>query len=165
MKTTYRILAYLIALGVVLQAASIAFGFFGIGRWVVAGNTLDRHTFLHNTTELGGYTGLAFHYVVGQTIMPLLGLALLLLSFFTRVSHATAWAGVLLSSIIVQLVLGLAAFHQAPAGAAHGFLAIATFAIAAITGHRINRAPGAADIDPHRSDHRPGAPITTTHPK
>lgn len=165
MKTTYRILAYLIALGVVLQAASIAFGFFGIGRWVVAGNTLDRHTFLYNTTELGGYTGLAFHYVVGQAIMPLLGLALFILSFFTRVRHATAWAGVLLISIIVQLVLGLAAFHQAPAGAAHGFLAIAIFAVAAVTGHRITRAHGAADIDRDLSAHQPGNRMATTRPK
>lgn len=146
MKVTYRILTYLIASGVVLQAASIAFGFFGIGRWVVAGNTLDRHTFLHTTTELGGYTGLAIHYVVGQVIMPLLGLALFSLSFFTRVRHATTWAGALVVSIIVQLLLGLAAFHQAPAGAVHGFLAIVIFAVAAAAGHRITRAPGIADI-------------------
>jgi hypothetical protein len=139
MKTTYRIFAYLICLGVVLQAASIAFGFFGIGRWVVAGNTLDRYTFLDNSSQLGGYAGLAFHYVVGQAIMPLLGLVLLICSFFTRARNAALWASAVVVSIIVEIVLGLAAFHGAAAGAAHGFLAIVIFAIAGIAGQRVTR--------------------------
>jgi hypothetical protein len=139
MKTTYRIVAYLICLGVVLQAASIAFGFFGIGRWVVAGNTLDRHTFLDNSSQLGGYAGLAFHYVVGQAIMPLLGLILLICSFFTRSRSALIWAVAVMVGIIVQILLGLAAFHGVAAGAAHGFLAVAIFAIAGIAGQRITR--------------------------
>lgn len=50
MKMAYRILAYLIALGVVLQASAIAFAFFGLGSWVEGGGVLDK-AFIESSTS------------------------------------------------------------------------------------------------------------------
>jgi hypothetical protein len=41
MRTTYRVLAYLVALEVAVQAAAIAFAVFGLGLWIEDGGTLD----------------------------------------------------------------------------------------------------------------------------
>lgn len=42
MTKTYRILALLIALEVVVQATAIAWAFFGFGKWIEAGNTFNK---------------------------------------------------------------------------------------------------------------------------
>ncbi len=55
MKQVYRVLAFLIAAGVAIQAASIAYGMFGLIKWIEEGGTLDQSTEL--TPALGGYTG------------------------------------------------------------------------------------------------------------
>ena len=53
MKQVYRVLAFLIAAGVAIQAASIAYGMFGLIKWIEEGGTLDQSTEL--TPALGGY--------------------------------------------------------------------------------------------------------------
>ena len=57
MKQVYRVLAFLVAAGVAVQAAAISYGMFGLIKWVEGGGTLDQSTDL--TPALGGYTG--FH--------------------------------------------------------------------------------------------------------
>ena len=44
MKQVYRVLAFLIAAGVARQAASIAYGMFGLIKWIEEGGTLDQST-------------------------------------------------------------------------------------------------------------------------
>ncbi len=55
MKQVYRVLALLVAAGVAIQAASVAYAMFGLLKWVEGGGTLDQSTEL--TPGLGGYTG------------------------------------------------------------------------------------------------------------
>jgi len=52
MKQAYRVLAFLVAAGVALQAAAISYGMFGLIKWVEQGGTLDQSTEL--TPALGG---------------------------------------------------------------------------------------------------------------
>ncbi len=61
MKQAYRVLAFLIAAGVMLQAAAIAYGMFGLFKWVENGGTIDQSTEL--TPDLGGYTGFSLHAI------------------------------------------------------------------------------------------------------
>ena len=42
MRMVYRVLAYLIAGEVVVQAGAIAFAFFGLGAWIDGGGVLDK---------------------------------------------------------------------------------------------------------------------------
>ena len=55
MKAAYRVLAYLIAVGVAVQAASIAYGFFGLIAWIEDGGTLDQSNL--RGPEIGGHIG------------------------------------------------------------------------------------------------------------
>ena len=74
MKQTYRVLAGLVALGVLVQAGSIAAGWFTTIHDVDNGLVVDKN-----------YSGNAFHGIhgfVGFNLMPLLGLVLLVVSFF-----------------------------------------------------------------------------------
>ena len=59
MKQVYRVLAYLVAAGVAVQAASISYGMFGLIKWIEGGGTLDQSTEL--TPALGGWIFVACH--------------------------------------------------------------------------------------------------------
>ena len=63
MKNVYRVLAFLVAAGVMLQAAAIAFGMFGLIKWIENGGTLDKSTEL--TPAIGGYAGFSLHATAG----------------------------------------------------------------------------------------------------
>ena len=54
MKRLYQVLAYLIAAGVVLQAAAIAYAVFGMFEWVSAGGTIDKALIESDNPQLGG---------------------------------------------------------------------------------------------------------------
>ena len=68
MKQVYRVLAFLVAAGVAIQAASVAYGMFGLLKWIEGGGTLDQSTEL--TPALGGYTGFSWHATGGIFILP-----------------------------------------------------------------------------------------------
>ena len=42
MKQVYRVLAFLVAAGVAIPAASISYGMFALIKWIERGGTLDR---------------------------------------------------------------------------------------------------------------------------
>jgi hypothetical protein len=72
MKQVYRVLAFLVAAGVAIQAASISYGMFGLIKWVELGGTLDQSTELN--PALGGYTGFSWHATAGIFVLPVIGL-------------------------------------------------------------------------------------------
>ena len=118
MKQTYRVLAGLIALGVLLQAASVAFGWFDVLSAVDSGAVID-----------GSYEGNAGHMLhgtVGMMVIPLIGLILLIVSFFATksVPQARKWAGIVFGLIVLQVALAFAAFSAPIIGALHGINAL-----------------------------------------
>jgi hypothetical protein len=144
MKMAYRILAYLISLGVALQAAAIAIGFFGLANWVEQGGVLDKAGFESGTISFGALWGLEFHGTVGIMVMPILGLLLLIAAFFTKVKGAVTWALVVLGCIVVQIVLGLFAHSFYALGFLHGLFAFAVLGTATVAATRMTRAMKAA---------------------
>jgi hypothetical protein len=139
MKVIYQALAYLICLGVALQAAAIGLGFFGLARWVTSGNVIDTEALEHDTAHMTGHFGLAFHDIAGEWLIPLAGLLLLICSLFVRVRGAIAWAGIVLGAIVIQLLLGMLSFASSFVGAVHGTFAFAVLVLAAVAGYRITR--------------------------
>ena len=85
MKQIYRALAYLIAAGVVVQAAAIAYAVFRMFEWVAAGGTIDKALIESDSPQIGGIAGFNLHQLVGVTILPLLALLFLISSFFARI--------------------------------------------------------------------------------
>ena len=145
MKSVYRVLAFLIAAEVVIQAAAVAYGFFGIGKYVEDGATINKAAIESDTTSFTGVGGLALHGINGMMIVPILALVFLIVSFFAKVPDGIKWAGFVLLAVIVQVALGLFG-HSVPAlGALHGINALLLFGLAVSAGMRANRATVPAD--------------------
>lgn len=143
MKLVYRVLAYLISLAVVLQAAAIALGFFGLGSWIENGGTLNKAAMESGTTHFSGDVGLAFHGTVGMMIIPIIGLLLLISSFFTGTRRAIWWSLIVLGCIVVQVLLGMLAHDAYVLGAVHGIFAFVVMGTAAYAGGVVTSPAGA----------------------
>jgi hypothetical protein len=127
-KQTYRVLAGLIAVGVLVQAASVAFGWFDALSAVDAGTVIDGN--------YEGNAGHVIHGVVGMMVMPLLALILLVVSFFAGkvVPGAVKWAAIVFGVTLLQVALAFAAFSAPVIGALHGINALALLAVAGRAG-------------------------------
>jgi hypothetical protein len=120
-RQTYRVLAGLIALGVVLQAAAIAFG------WFTAIHDVDNGLVIDKSWE--GNAGHTLHGIVGFYVMPLLGLVFLIVSFAAAkaVPRGRTWAAIVFVAILVQVALAFLAFGVPAIGALHGLNALVVF--------------------------------------
>jgi hypothetical protein len=137
-KSTYRVLAYIIAIEVVIQAAAIAYAFFALGKWIDDGATLNKTLMDNPNATYPGTTGLAIHGLNGEMLMPLLVLALLVVSFFAKIPGGTKWAGYLLGLLVIQIGLAFAG-HAAPAiSPLHGINALILFSVAVMAGRRMS---------------------------
>lgn len=137
MRTAYRVFAYLIAVEVVVQAAVIAYGVFGLGKWIDDGHVVTKHN--ADSGSITGSAGFVIHAVNGELLVPLLAIVLLILSLFARVPGGVKWAGLILLLVVVQVALGLLSHAVPGLGALHGIDALAIFGVAAVAGYRVPR--------------------------
>jgi hypothetical protein len=140
MKQLYRALAYLIAAGVALQAAAIAYAVFGMFDWVTAGGTIDKALIETENPEIGGVTGFNLHQLVGVNIMPLLALLLLISSFFAKIRGGIIWALIVFGATLAQALIGIFSHEVAGLGWLHGVGALVLFGCAVTAGARVKRA-------------------------
>ncbi|MFZ1118247.1 MAG: hypothetical protein WAN44_20730 [Propionibacteriaceae bacterium] len=138
MKQVYRVLAFLIAAGVAIQAASIAYGMFGLIKWIEKGGTLDQSTEL--TPALGGYTGFSWHATGGIFVISVVSLLFLISSFFAKVPGGIRWALIVFGVTVLQVALGLFSHSVAGLGWLHGINALVLFGTAMMAGMRVSRA-------------------------
>ena len=137
MRSVYRVLAYVIAAEVVIQAAAIAFAQFGLRKWIENGGTLNKATMEGDDSGVGGVLGSAVHGVNGMMVMPLLAIVFLVVSFFAKVPGAAKWAGITFLLVALQVLLGILG-HSVPAlGALHGLTALALLGVAVMAGKRV----------------------------
>lgn len=137
MKSVYRVLAYVIAAEVVVQAAAIAFAVFGLSKWVEDGGTLTKAAMESEDTTFTGVLGFAIHGMNGTMLIPLVTLVFLVVSFFAKVPGGVKWAGFVVLAVVVQVLLGMFA-HGAPAlGLLHGANALVLFGLAVTAGRRV----------------------------
>lgn len=120
MRRTYRVLAGLIALLVLVQAAAVTYGAFSIGKTVDQAKDHRGDTVGHASGVLDGGSGYSLHSVVGMMIIPTVALALLAVAGLLRNRTALTWAALIAADVAVQVALGQAA-HSVPAlGWLHG---------------------------------------------
>jgi Family of unknown function (DUF6220) len=139
-RTTYRVLAWLIVIGVVLQAATIAFAVFGLGAWVQQGHTLDRAGLEDHTADFTGSAGFALHGIAGEMVIPVLALALLVVAFLAKVPGGVRLAVVLVVLIALQVASAMLGDDAPALGLLHGLDAMAIAAVAGIAAARAGRA-------------------------
>src|SRR6476646_2467080 len=147
MTKAYRVLAGLIALLVVVQAAAVAYGAFSIDHKVDSAHDHAGNTITNASTTLNGGAGFGVHAVIGQMVIPLIALLLVAVSFRAAVTDGKKWATLVLVDVIVQVALGVGAHSLAWLGWLHGPNALVLFALAgyaarnaALAGSPANRA-------------------------
>ena len=133
MRNVYRVLAGLVALGVVVQAASMVYAVAGLGKWIDEGNTATKDIFEDDSLSFTGLGGFMLHGMNGMMFIPLIALLLLIVSFFAKVPGGVKWAGLVFLDVVLQVTLGLFG-HEVPAiGALHGINALVLFGLAVMT--------------------------------
>jgi len=130
MRSAYRILAFVIAAEVIIQAAAIGYAIFGLGTWIQSGGVLDKAAMESETTAFTGDGGFALHGINGEMVFPLLVLILLVLSFFAKVPRGVMWAGVAFGLTVLQIAFALLGRGLPILGVLHGANALLIFGVA-----------------------------------
>lgn len=139
MRIVYRVLAWVIAIEVAVQAAVIAFAAMGLNHWIEQGHVLDKATINGPTMPYAGVVGYIIHGINGEIVIPILTLLFLLSAFVAKVPRGVHRAVLVAVLLIIQVALGVYG-HGLPAlGLLHGLNAIALFAAAAYAGQRARR--------------------------
>ncbi|BCY13920.1 DUF6220 domain-containing protein [Actinoplanes sp. L3-i22] len=128
MRSVYRALSGLITLGVVVQLAAIA------AAWFLVLNDVDNGGVFDNNTQNWGHV---LHSVVGMMVIPLLAVALLVVSFFARIPGGVKWAAFTFGAVVLQIVLAFASYSVPGLGALHGLNALT---VAGLAQHAARRA-------------------------
>lgn len=146
MRTVYRVLAWIVAVEVLLQAATISYAVFGLGKWIQGGGVLDKSVMESEVTAFPEETGFMVHGLNGQMIVPVVALLLLVVSFFAKVPHGVALAGTVFGLVALQVMLGMFA-HDVPfLGVLHGVFAFVLFAMAVVAARRAALPAGPAGV-------------------
>jgi hypothetical protein len=143
MRAVYRVLAFVVAAEVAIQAALAVWGVAGLGRYVDQVGVLENSAF--ETAFEGGpmpfpeFVGLLLHGLNGVIVIPSLALLLLLSSFFAKVPRGVLFAVAVLGLIAVQATLGFGGHASPVLGALHGINALVLFSTAMWAGLRVSR--------------------------
>lgn len=124
MKSAYKYLAGAIPVLVAVQAAAIAFAFFGLGKWIEDGGTLDKAAMEDEDLTFTGVLGFMVHGINGQMVIPLVALILLIVAFFAKIPGGVKWAAFILVDVIVQIAFAFGAFGAPVVGMFHGLNAL-----------------------------------------
>ncbi len=128
MRSVYRALAGLIAIGVIVQAMAIALAWFTVIKDVDGGLVFDKNS--------DANVGHMIHTIVGSGIIPLLAILLLIVSFFAKVDGGVKWALYVFGLVVLQFLLAVLSFGASAVGALHGLNAFALLAVAAMAARR-----------------------------
>jgi glucan phosphoethanolaminetransferase (alkaline phosphatase superfamily) len=139
MRATYRVLALLIAVGVVLQAAFVATAWFQVLHDTDSGAVFDK-----NSEPNWAY---AAHGLLGIMIIPLIAIVLLILSFFARIPGGVKWAAITFGVVLLQVVLAFAGWAAPVVGALHGINAFALAGVASVAARKA-RAAETTSVEP-----------------
>lgn len=141
MRATYRVLAYLLALEVVVQAAAIAWALFGLTAWIEGGGVLDKAGMESESVAFDGVAGFMIHGMNGTLIVPVIALVFLVVSFFARFPGAVAWAGAAFATVVVQVALGIFSHSLPSLGLLHGALALVLLVVALVAARKASVVP------------------------
>jgi hypothetical protein len=128
LRTAYKVVAHIIAVAVVIQAALIAWALFGLIPSLQVGIVPD-----------GPPIAAILHGRIGMYGAPILVLALLVIALL---AHAgLKWALWLVLAVAVQIALAFAAFDASWVGLLHGANAFAIIALAEVGARAVAHAP------------------------
>jgi hypothetical protein len=137
MRATYRVLAYIIAAEVIIQAMAAVYAIAGLGKWIDEGGVFDKAVMESDESPFPEVVGFIVHGINGMMVIPVLALVFLVVSFFAKVPGGVKWAGVVVLLVALQVTFGLVG-HSVPAvGGLHGLNALLLFGAAIYAGQRV----------------------------
>jgi hypothetical protein len=133
-QKAFRILNHIIAAEVLIQAAMIAWAVFGEAKYIDDGGSVDSALIDDDSTPFDAVWGFAVHGINGSTLIPLLGLILLIVAFFAKINGGVRHGAIMFVLILVQaFVLPILASGAPFVGMLHGANALVILGLA-ITG-------------------------------
>jgi hypothetical protein len=136
MRATYRVLALLIPIGVVLQAAAVAYAWFAVLHDADKGAVFDEGS--------APNAGHVVHSIGGMMVLPVIGLLLLIVSLFAKIPGGIKWAGIVFGVLVLQVLLAVLSFGAPIVGALHGINAFALAGVAAVAARKARTTEPAA---------------------
>lgn len=140
MRTAYRVLAYALVAEVVLQAMMIGIALAGVNKWIDDGHTVTKQV-VDSHPRFAGSIGFPIHAINGEMLVPLLVLALLVVSFFVKMPEATRRAAILVGLVVLQVVLGLTLQGAPYVALLHVLNAFAILAVALLAARSVPSRP------------------------
>ena len=153
MRTAYRVLAWIVAVEVLLQAAAISYAIFGFGKWIEQGGVMDKSVLESQASVFPEEVGFMVHGLNGMMVVPVVALLFLVVSFFAKVPRGVALAGTVAGLVVLQVLLGMFGHGIPGLGLLHGANALALFAAAVVAARR-----AAQPVEPADVVARPGSP-------
>jgi hypothetical protein len=157
MRTAYKVLAYIVAAEVAIQAMVMVWAIAGLGVWVDHGGVFDKSIMESGAIPFTEVIGVLVHGINGTFVVPAIALLLLIVSFFTKVRGAIKWAVIVFVLVVVQGQIGFLGHEFPLAGALHGLNALALFTVALYTGRRLRTAAARSGVTP--AEEQVAAPV------
>jgi hypothetical protein len=154
MRTAYKVLAYLVAAEVAIQSMVMVWAVAGLAKWVDGGGVFDKSVIESQGTPFPEVAGIIVHGINGTFVVPAIALALLIVSFFTKVRGAIKWAVIVFVLVVAQGQVGYLGHEFTFVAAVHGLNALALFGVAIYTGRRLRTV---AQSDVSRSEEQVAA--------
>jgi hypothetical protein len=153
MRKTYQALGNTIAVLVVVQAAAIAWAFFGVNQWVTEEGGVINKAYLENQGDMQFLAewGFAIHMgYVGSMLIPLLAVVMLIVSFFAKVPGGVMLAAAVVGLVALQMLVLPILSHEVNSifGALHGVNAFVLMGVAAMAARRAATPRGATSEAP-----------------
>ncbi len=127
MRGAYKVLASVLALQIVIQAAAMVWAIAGLYNFVDDGGTFDKSLMEEGSeSPFPEVAGFAVHFMNGALIV-VVALVLLIVSFFAKVPKGVPVAGAIFALALLQFALGIAGHSLPFAGLLHGINALLLF--------------------------------------
>src|SRR6185503_16189222 len=146
MRTAYRVLAWIVAVEVLLQAAAISYAIFGFGKWIEQGGVMDKSVLESQASVFPEEVGFMVHGLNGMMVVPVVALLFLVVSFFAKVPRGVALAGAVAGLVVLQVLLGMFGHGIPGLGLLHGANALALFAAGVVAARRAAQSVEPADV-------------------
>jgi hypothetical protein len=158
MRTAYKVLAYIVAAEVAIQAMAMVWAIAGLVKWVDAGGVFDKSLMESEGTPFTEVFGIIVHAINGTFVIPAIALLLLIVSFFTKVRGAIKWGAIVFLLTVAQGQIGFLGHEFPLADALHGLNALALFASALYAGRRMRNAASRSAVTP--AEEQVAAPVS-----
>lgn len=146
MKRVYAVLAFVVCGLVAVQAAVAVWGESGMLLWVARGGVVDQAALeADGPPPFPEALGFMIHGMNGMMVIPVVAIALLVVSFFAKIPQGVPWAIAVVALVALQIALGILGHSLSIGGLAHGFNALVLFTAALLAGLRALRATRVAE--------------------